>query len=1079
MLSTQETLAIAARTAQSKSQTDFLTVEEIEQRMEKDGFAEMRWLWRRFVKSAASLADIDDAAVERSRRRHMGLLISSRAGIAAISLTVATVIYLNYGNLFYLDTPTFFDWLIKVLFSMLTVYLFWFTVTGLHRTFIHSWKAISARDLAAMLRRRSYREWFDATNDAGAVTDRLRQLGVNDRWDDPGYRVWYEAAAGDVRPVERLTEEKYIHQALQEVLGSKQDRVFQPGRYLDSLKNRKKSVTRLVKAHQEQLKCSREGDLAVKKGRKLLEALRRCEIIPGSAGDRYLADVITALKSGTFLPKGTVEAYIWTRDPWVDLTHSRDFYSSASLRGNSFMDALERRSKGMLGPFGYLRNKSISAMDFRTSEGRSIRARLAAATACDGSNLKTVLFVDAVEGRFDIKPGLLRRALEDYARAAGFDMICYYAFPLNRVPMRIVHHLARSDARLEELNIRYVDASKREYLDAFSLPLEPFEYAYPAGRAIGYCVDTGGGLVSDPVIPGKFKLCVHRLSKKGFLWALIIATSTGLGWVLYRVNPAGLLPAAILVGLAMLYELVIRPRLRLRIHSDGNGDERPTGREPKFLQRIRKEIAANPVAVKMSYPDRLDPKVKKLLAYFEKPGRALAPFFEVILFNAALKDSHIENMLKFMKKIQGNENRKIAKLFPLLWPERDDGALKTGLSEDKKGRTELIKQVGARVDIIRKYVKGTPAIAWDAKTLRSVARTLKLKNEDAFEIVGIRPRILRGLRKPPRPIYSWILPVIIAIPGVHFLTVLFPSMSALTTYLLLLTILAGGVWILSTRLAIAPGILCYEKTRRRLNEAFHGHWKPSGIVARMTELGIVAEAYFQHRLYENREHGIRIEIRDKRTLKGAMQFLTSSEEIGNCIALRNFVSWCLPSLLDDEGIMLADISCKGRGRLWQQRAQLWMVASEKNGTPVLAVNSVEFNNEGVKYFDILMPEIVNVMRDVARRAGFKEICVGISDFGRQWFDRHYPQGTDPAPITKIHSPELGFKYYFDSFRLKRLGPGGRRWEYMKKRTYGARSYAVVFGILELLKGNRAKSGAFLDAAKNLNNFWVVPLDADE
>ncbi|MEE9610023.1 MAG: hypothetical protein V3W19_02170, partial [Desulfatiglandales bacterium] len=942
------------------------------------------------------------------------------------------------------------------------------------RTFIHSWKAISARDLAAMLRHRSYREWFDATHDSRAVVDRLRELGVNERWDNPDYRVWYKAEEGEVRQVERLAEEKYIHQALQEVLGSKQDRVFQPGRYFDSLKDRKKSVTRFVTAHQAQLKRSREGDLAIKEGRKLLEALRRSEMVPGSAGDRYLEDVLTALSSEDFLPKGTVEAYIWARNPWVDLTHSRDFYSSASLRGNSFMDALERRTKGMLGPFGYLRNKSISAMDFRTSEGRSIRARLAAATVSDGNNQKTVLFVDAVEGRFDIKPDLLRQALEDYARAAGFNMIFYYAFPLNRVPMRFVHNLAQSDARREELKIRYVDSSKREYLDAFSLPLEPFEYAYPVGGAIGYSVDTGGGLVSDPVIPGKFMFGVHRLFKKGFLWVLLIATFTGLGWVLYRVYPAGLLPAAIFGGLGMLYELVIRPRLRLRIHSDRKGDERHTGREPKILRRMRKEIGENPIAIKMSYPDRLDPKVGKLLEYFDKPGRALAPFFEVILFNASMKDSHIENMLKFMKKIEGKERQKIANLFPLLWPQRDDGALKTGLSEDKKGRTELIKQVGARVDIIRKYIKCTPATAWDAKTLRSVAKTLKMKNEDAFEIVSIRPRILRGLWKPPRPIYSWILPVIIAIPFVYFLTTLFPNMSALMTYLLLLTILVGGVWLISTRLAIAPGILCYEKTRRRLNEAFHGHWKPSGIVARMTELGIVTEEYLKQRIYENKERAIRVEIRDKRTLKGAMQFLTSSEDIGNCIALRNFVSWCLPALLDDEGIMLADISSKGSGRLWQQRAQLWMVAAEKKGTPVLTVNSVEFNNEGVKYFDILMPEIVNVMRDVARRAEFKEICVGISDFGREWFDRHFQQGTDPAPITKIHSPALGFKYYFDSFRLKRLGPGGRRWEYMKKRTYGARSYAVVFGILEMLKGNRAKAGAFFDAAKNLNNHWDIP-----
>ena len=72
MLSTQETLAFATRTEQSKSQVNCLTVEEIDKRMERDGFPEMRWLWKRFIKSSSSLSDIDDATVERSRGKHMG-----------------------------------------------------------------------------------------------------------------------------------------------------------------------------------------------------------------------------------------------------------------------------------------------------------------------------------------------------------------------------------------------------------------------------------------------------------------------------------------------------------------------------------------------------------------------------------------------------------------------------------------------------------------------------------------------------------------------------------------------------------------------------------------------------------------------------------------------------------------------------------------------------------------------------------------------------------------------------------------------------------------------------------------------
>ena len=126
--------------------------------------------------------------------------------------------------------------------------------------------------------------------------------------------------------------------------------------------------------------------------------------------------------------------------------------------------------------------------------------------------------------------------------------------------------------------------------------------------------------------------------------------------------------------------------------------------------------------------------------------------------------------------------------------------------------------------------------------------------------------------------------------------------------------------------------------------------------------------------------------------------------------------------------------------------------------------------------DVLMPQIVAVMQDVAQRCGFTAIYVGISDFGRQWFDRRYPQGEPTEAITKLHSDELGFRYYFDSFRLAGRGTARRRWEYMPRRTLAVRAYAVVFGLVELSKGNRAKCKAFFDSARNLNNCWQVPVN---
>ena len=151
-----------------------------------------------------------------------------------------------------------------------------------------------------------------------------------------------------------------------------------------------------------------------------------------------------------------------------------------------------------------------------------------------------------------------------------------------------------------------------------------------------------------------------------------------------------------------------------------------------------------------------------------------------------------------------------------------------------------------------------------------------------------------------------------------------------------------------------------------------------------------------------------------------------------------------------------------------------MVAAEREGEPVLVINSVEFNNEGAKHIDMLMPRIAEMVQDVSRRAGFKRIFVGISDFGRRWFDERFPQADPAVTIVKVHHEELGYAYYFDAFSLKR-GAQGRRYEYMKRRTFVVRAYAVIFGVLKYLKGNVAKAAAFFDSARNVNNCWEVPI----
>ena len=139
------------------NETRDFTHAEIEAKMRSAGFPEMRWLWARFTGSGVALPDIDEAALGRSRDRHMGAVISHPVIMFLVSIGVALGMY---GYLEGLVTPvgptTVTDGAMLALLAALTTYLFWFIVTLIHRTSIHSWKTISANDLASMLKRRSY-----------------------------------------------------------------------------------------------------------------------------------------------------------------------------------------------------------------------------------------------------------------------------------------------------------------------------------------------------------------------------------------------------------------------------------------------------------------------------------------------------------------------------------------------------------------------------------------------------------------------------------------------------------------------------------------------------------------------------------------------------------------------------------------------------------------------------------------------------------------------------------------------------------------------------------------------------------
>lgn len=435
-----------------------------------------------------------------------------------------------------------------------------------------------------------------------------------------------------------------------------------------------------------------------------------------------------------------------------------------------------------------------------------------------------------------------------------------------------------------------------------------------------------------------------------------------------------------------------------------------------MLTELRARIVADPIAVKMSYPDRMEAKLARLQALFPNAD-GLEHFFAAILTNTSVKISHLDNMLGFVPRLPHYQ------LFAWLWPQADEVNERLGLSEDRPAREALRLELAARCDLIRRFTKAVPVEWWD---VRPVARALRIPLPEAMELVAQRPRLVRGLRKPLRPIYACLPPLLLTLP-----------LATTLPYPVLVLLIAAGTWFLSMRCALAPGVL----------------WNP--IVRRCLREGAKAQPDEFHRARRYENGPVRIDVRDKRTPEGALQFLTSSEEIGNCIALRSFVSWTLPALLEDESVVLADVSVKN-----QPRAQVWMVAARREGRRVLCVNSIECNNEGAKHLEVIMPEVVAMLRDVARRAGFAEIYVGVTNFGRGWLDARFSQGTG-----RILKPGPHRRCHFDSFR---------RGEFQKTRSLTACAYALLCTVLELRR-NRAKALAFLDSARNRRNCWKIDL----
>ena len=506
---------------------------------------------------------------------------------------------------------------------------------------------------------------------------------------------------------------------------------------------------------------------------------------------------------------------------------------------------------------------------------------------------------------------------------------------------------------------------------------------------------------------------------------------------------------------------------------------------PPFIKKIENRVSGNPVTQKAGYDTRVKKKIEKLLFYFPDPGEELSVFFEVVLFNISIRDTDLDNILKFLNKLEDEKRKNARQIFSWVWDidnynDNDrEKIIKAGLSEDISGRDKLKGRLVRRVDMIRRYVRTGSLETCDIEKLPLMKRALKnIDAVDILKITAINPHIMKGLKKTPRPLVAWIIPAFFILPVIYAITVFIPGIPYIPVTVISIIFLAAATFIISTSWKIYPGVLYDKRICQYFERLLNREKLEPGIPGKMKELGLNVEEYHRENEYEAPDKGIKIVIKDKRTLRGAVNFLTSGDTVGSCAALENSVSWTLPSLLADESILLADIFYKGTQNQYKQRGQVWMVAGEEDGQPVLTVNSLEFNETGSRHIEILMPRIIQALQDIARRVGFKKIYVGISTYGRCYLDKHFKQASSKNTIRKIHHSKSGYKYYFDAFGKGLSFNGGKvsvEYFYQKKRGILKRLYALIFCLIERCRGNKCKAGLFYESACCCRNCWEIPM----
>jgi hypothetical protein len=492
-----------------------VSIVPIEKRLAVDGFPELDRHWRKFISQHpdGNPPSFDQLMVRT--RRHTQILFG-RPGVIVLLTTIfagpIAWIYARCIATAMVQRGILFSESVGVLLFIATwatlnlVLLLLYCIMLIQRYYRSPLEPLLADWTGWMLTQESIRFFLRSTN----LSECSSSLTTNPRialdWEESEWSSFLVKQQQQWMTVPKKQPEQMIRDWLIAFLGTKDEvrRKFVSGVYYSSLREGKASVTRFCRQHAAELSRNRNQLLSVSDGIVLLEALLVEELIAEGEAPRSLQRFLTAARENRFLPDHGVEARIWRRDPFVDLTHQTEFYSSASLRG---IQTMGRGSKGRLGTFGFLINPSIFAIDFLNSTGRCVRARVALAILdSPNQHLDTFLYVDGVEGSNAIEPQTVHRALLQFANDHQLNAVFYNQNPYNRTPQRMIRNI-RDPKVQTEINMRYLDLTELQYLDAFGWPIEPMEYAFPKGKVIGYWYTTqhtySDRKPADPNPPGR------------------------------------------------------------------------------------------------------------------------------------------------------------------------------------------------------------------------------------------------------------------------------------------------------------------------------------------------------------------------------------------------------------------------------------------------------------------------------------------------------------------------------------------------------------------------------------------------